>query len=184
MLRTEREDLLKVARHRERIAKAQLAALASQRKADFETQLASEYRWDEDDIWRQAHEVANQAVKQAKEEIVRRAVELGIPRAFAPDLNLSWYSRGANLCKARREELIRVAHARIDQMVKEGKVAVEAASVEFQTRLITDGLESAEARGWLERMPTPEQLMPVLPVGELQKQLPGRMPREYDNDYD
>jgi hypothetical protein len=24
----------------------------------------------------------------------------------------------------------------------------------------------------------------VLSVGELQKQLPGRMPREYDNDYD
>jgi hypothetical protein len=66
MLRTEREDLLRVARHRERVAKAQLLALASQRKSEFETQLATQYRWDDDEIWSQAREAADQAVKQAQ----------------------------------------------------------------------------------------------------------------------
>jgi hypothetical protein len=58
-------------------------------------------------------------------------------------------------------------------------VAVEAASVEFQSRLITDGLQSGEALDWLKRMPTPEQLMPGLSVGSLQKQLPSAY--EYDD---
>jgi hypothetical protein len=46
MTRTEREDLLKLARGRERVAKSQAVAMAAQRKAEFAAQFAPP---DEDD---------------------------------------------------------------------------------------------------------------------------------------
>jgi hypothetical protein len=73
--------------------------------------------------------------------------------------------------RERRAELTRVAHSKIDQRLKQAKHGIERASVEFQTRLLADGLESAAAIAFLEAMPTPAQLMPVVTVEEIQKQL-------------
>jgi hypothetical protein len=53
--------------------------------------------------------------------------------------------------------------------------AVERASVETQTELIAGGLESDEARGFLERMPTANALMPPPPpVAEVEATLEKR----------
>jgi hypothetical protein len=39
--------------------------------------------------------------------------------------------------------------------------------------LVAEGLTSADAKAFLESMPTPAQLMPVVTVEEIQKQLGG-----------
>ena len=55
-------------------------------------------------------------------------------------------------------------------MIKSGKRKVEESSCDVQTRIISGGL-SSEAQAFLDTMPTPEQLMPKLNLGELEKML-------------
>jgi hypothetical protein len=79
--------------------------------------------------------------------------------------------RGQNALRARPAELTRVAHSRIDRMQKEAKLKIEKDSLEIQTRLLASDLESAEARAFLEAMPSAEQLMPAISVAEVQRAL-------------
>ena len=145
MNKIERETLLQVCRMRARVAKAEANAVAARRKAEFEAQLAAIYHFDNDEVWKQAHAAALIAVEQAREQIARRARELGIPGAFAPDVGLHWYGRGENAIRERRTELTRVAHRKIDQLEKEAKLGIERASVDIQTKIVADGLNSARS---------------------------------------
>jgi hypothetical protein len=171
MTRSEREDLLKVARIRTKVAKSDAAVRSAKLKAEFEGQLAAEYRYDDDAIWQRAHTAAKEAAQQAQKIVTRRCEELGIPGRFAPSLDLQWYRRGENAVKSRRQELTRVAHSKIDQLEKEAKLQIDRASAETQTKLLAAGLESAEAQRFLEAMPTAVQLMPALSLKEVRKQL-------------
>jgi hypothetical protein len=173
MKRTEREDLLQVCRMRERVAKAEATMVAAKRKGEFEAQLASIYSYDKDEVWKQWHEYAQAATQKAQEQIAKRAKELGVPPSFAPSIQTCWYGRGENAVRNRRAELTRVAYRKIEQLEKEAKLQIERASVDIQTRLVAGGLESAEARAFLEEMPSATQLMPVVSVEDVQKQLPG-----------
>lgn len=172
MTRTERQDILQICRQRERVAKADAVAVAARHRAEFEAQLARIYSWDEDDVWKAAAKAAKEATRQANEQIAARCEQLGIPSRFRPALDEpSWYCRGENAVAQRRAELTRVANTKIDQLLKEAKHAIEAKSVEIQTRLLADGLTSADARVFLKAMPTPAQLMPAVTVEDIQKQL-------------
>jgi hypothetical protein len=172
MTKCERETLLKICRQRERIAKTETSTVAAALKADLEQQLAREYNFDEDVIWKQAQERVEATWKKAAEEIAARCQELGIPREFAPALGRpEWWSRGQNALRSRRAELTRVAYSRIDQMQKEAKLKIEQNSLEIQTRLLAGGLESAEAKAFLEAMPSADELMPAITVAEVQRAL-------------
>lgn len=166
--RSERESLLKLCRQRERLAKAAVGVLAAKRKADFETQLAREFAFDEDRVWKQAYEIVKTTIDQANKDIAKRAAELGIPPEFAPFLRHYWFDRGQNTLRARRAELTKVAHAEIAQLEKDAKCRVEQSSLEIQTRLLTGSLESEAAKRFLEQMPTPEQLIPALTVRNIE----------------
>jgi hypothetical protein len=96
---------------------------------------------------------------------------MGIPREFAPSLSTPWIERGENIIRGRRFELTKVAHSRIEQMGKEAKLQIERTSVEFQTRLLANCLESADAKAFLETMPTPAQLMPAITMEEMHEAL-------------
>jgi hypothetical protein len=85
--------------------------------ANFEAQFAAEYHFDQDEIWRQAHAVANEAAAT----IAERCRELGVPARFAPRVELDWYDRGENASRQRRAELRGVAQTRnaaIEQAVR------------------------------------------------------------------
>jgi hypothetical protein len=172
MTRTEREDLLRICRMRERVAKAEAVALAAQRKAEFEAQIAAVYGFDTEEVRRAAREEAKLATEQANLRIAARCQELGIPRRFQPLLHEpSWYARGENATAERRAELRRVANTKLDQLLKDAKLAIERASVEIQTKLVAEGLESAAAKAFLESMPTAAELLPAVSVDEVQRQL-------------
>jgi hypothetical protein len=72
---------------------------------------------------------------------------------------------------ARRGELTKVAYTKIERHLKQAVHEITRASVEIQTKLVADGLTSTDAKLFLESMPTPTQLMPVVTVEEIQKQL-------------
>ena len=172
MLKSERDALLKVCRQRERVAKSEVNAVAARRKADFERQLAAVYSFDNREVWSRAYASAKETVRKANEEIAHEAEAMGIPREFAPFLSTPyWLERGENISQWRRVELTKVAYSRIEQMEKDAKFRIERSSVELQTRLLAAGLESADAKAFLETMPTAEQLMPPITVEEMQNAL-------------
>jgi hypothetical protein len=178
MTRFEREDLLKIARMHAKVAKADAVSRSAKLRAEFEAQLAAEYDYDDDETWRKAHAAAFAAAEQAQDIVARRCEELGIPRRFAPSLHLHWYRRGENGVKSRRAELTRVAHSKIHQLEKEAKLAIDRASVETQTKLLASALESAEAQAFLAAMPTAAQLMLLVSLQEVRKEI--ELAREAD----
>jgi hypothetical protein len=92
--------------------------------------------------------------------------------ASAPELgDPLWYGRGENGVREHRGELTKVAHSKIDQLLREAKHVIEAKSCEIQTRLLEEALSSDEAKAFLEAMPTPVQLLPAVKVDEIQKLL-------------
>jgi hypothetical protein len=172
MTRSDRESLIKVCRLRARVAKDKIAALAAERCAEFERQLATIFAWDSDEAWKQLNTAAEEFEALTNAKIAERSRELGIPPEFAPRRESYWAGRNENASKHRRMELTRVAHSRIESDEKAAKAAIDAASAEIQTHLLADGLESAAAKAFLESMPDPEALMPAVTVELVQKQLP------------
>jgi hypothetical protein len=172
MTRTERQDLLQICRQRERVAKAEAAAVAARHKADFEAQLARIYSFDEDEVWKAAHQAVKEAYAEAHKIVAARCDQLRIPHWAQPEEGQPhWWGRGENAVRERRVELTKVAHAKIDQLLKEARHIIEARSVEAQTHLLADGLTSDDAKAFLETIPTPEQLMPVPTVDEVSRLL-------------
>jgi len=168
----ERSDLAALVRKRERVAKTQTANVKVQRLADFEAQLASQFAA-EDERFRDLTTFAQQVVERANREVQRRCEEMCIPEHFRPRLGLVWVGRGENAVNERRTELRRVAQTRADADQKQAIEHIEAASLDAQEELLRDGLTTSAAREFIERLPTPEQLLPQLDAGNLLKALPG-----------
>ena len=143
---------------------------ATRLRADFEQQMATIFAWDDDHTWAAAKAATDEVIAEANRAIDARCAELGIPRAFRPGLNHYWYARGENTSASRRVELRNVATAAIKAITTEAKQAIDAGVLEASTALLTDGLTSADAKRWLDSLPSVDALMP----GSLDlKALPG-----------
>ena len=162
MTRTERNDLARLVRQRARLERPGAVQRKAELLADFERQIASIYAYDDDETWKAASEAAQEEVEAANARVAARCQELGIPKEFAPGLDLRWYGRGQNAVASRRAEFRKVAKTRLDAMEKAARTEIERASVEAQTRLIADGLTTEAAKAFLESLPSVESLMPEL----------------------
>lgn len=167
--RTERNDLMLLCRKREKLAKAMAAQRSAELLADFESKLAKEFAWSEQENWSAAMRRARELVRGLNETIREDLRELGVPPEFAPSAHVYWESRGENISSRRRAELRRVATAEIAAREKAAKVAIEMASVETQTQIAAGGLQSEDAKAFLEAMPTAREMMPLLQVGEVER---------------
>ena len=174
MAKAERQELAKLVRRREQVAKSTVALRAKELWADFERKLAARYHWDQEQVWKDAHEAVRRAVQEGDEKVAEHCRKLGIPEEFRPKLRMGWMDRGENGCNERRNELRKAAKASIDALEQRARVQIESRSLELQTRLVAGALESAAARAFLDAMPTPEALMPLLEVTEVEKRLPLR----------
>jgi hypothetical protein len=72
--------LLKYDRARTKARKEDAEAYAAHLIAEFERQLAKEFSFDEDAIWKAAAKSVEAAVEDARRVIAARCAELGIPR--------------------------------------------------------------------------------------------------------
>jgi len=162
MTRAERAELGQLIRKRERVMKAAARERSSQLMAEFDTQSAQIYNFDDDEIWEKARLAAKEAIDAAQKEISARCRELGIPPEFAPGVSFGWYGRGQNAVAGRRAELRRMAKSRVEAMEQEAITKIERLSLVAQTEVIAQGLESAAAHDFLEKMPGLDVLMPPI----------------------
>ncbi|MGH8576221.1 MAG: hypothetical protein ACREXJ_04770 [Gammaproteobacteria bacterium] len=168
MTRSEREELQRLVRHRDKVQKSAAKLRSKDLLADFESQIAAEYRFDDDAVWAAAAKAAEVDVQKAQKRVVAKCQELGIPKQFAPSLHLSWSHRGYdNTLGKRRSELRRSAQAQIESLEQAAIVKIEMASLEALTQITTAGLTSEAARSFLSALPSAESLMPQLSYQEL-----------------
>lgn len=168
--RAEREDILRVARQREKVAKTAARRRTAELKADFEAKLAAEYHFDQRPTWQAAMTAARKVVADADRQVAEECEKLGIPRTFRPGINVYWYERGENLVAKRRAQLRKVADSRLAAIERAAFDEIERASLEFSTEVISNGL-SSRAQSLLASMPTIEALMPPLNVREVARAL-------------
>ena len=77
---------------------------------------------------------------------------------------MSWWQRGENATATRRAELRKLAYARIDADRKAAGQLVESWGADTLTALLAGGLSSADAKAFLERLPSPEALLPSVRI--------------------
>jgi hypothetical protein len=171
MTKGERDDLVRLIKQREKVAKTAAEQRSAAMLAEFERQVSALHDFNTDEVWSAAAQAAAEAARKANAEVLTRAKELGIPEEFAPRLAFSWARRGENEYNARRSELRRVAKAEIETVEKLALVQIEAQSVQAQTEVIAHGLTSDAAISFLQSMPSVEKLMPPLDLETIQAKI-------------
>jgi hypothetical protein len=139
--------------------------------ADFEREIAAIHTFDKNEVWRAAMAAGLEAAQRANEAVVAEATRLGIPSEFHPKIHWHWQSRGENAYRERRAELRKVATAEIAAMEKTARVQIEARSIEAQTEIIANGLDSEAAIAFLEKLPPIETMMPALDPITIQRKI-------------
>jgi hypothetical protein len=171
MTKAERDDLVRLVKQREKVAKSAAEQRSAMMLADFEREVAAIHTFDKNEVWRAAMEAGVEAAKKANEAIIAEADKLGIPPEFRPNISWHWASRGQNTYAERRAELRKLAIAEIAAMEKTARVQIEARSIEAQTEIIANGLDSEAAIAFLEKLPPLESMMPALDPMSIQKKL-------------
>ena len=166
MNRADRDDLIRLARSRARLAKLKASEREKVLLSEVEDLLAAEFEA-RDQIWADAVAIAEDAAAKANDVIAARCADLGIPAEYAPKLILHWAARNPETAgtPARRAELRRLALARLSALVASAKTQIDEQLLEVETALIAGGLASDDAREFLAAMPTAEMLMPPLDAG-------------------
>src|ERR1700720_259076 len=168
MTKSEREDLQRLVRQREKVLKSAAKQRSTEVLADFENQMGQEYSCDDDHVWAEAAKIANATVSKAQEQIKARCREIGIPDRFAPSISLAWHHRGyGNLIKERRDELRKMAQTAVAAQEQKAKTQIELSCLDAQTKLAISGLTTDMARGFIEALPSVEELMPRLSFAEV-----------------
>ena len=174
MSKGEREDLLRLVKQRERLAKSAAEQHSAALLAEFERQISDTHDFNKNEVWKAATDAAIDAAKEANEKIAVEAERLGIPEEFRPSLNFNWNRRGEAEYAQRRAELRRVAKAEIETLEKAARVQIESQSVRAQTEIIANGLSSDAALDFLNSLPGIEAMMPALDVADIQAKLAAR----------
>jgi hypothetical protein len=174
MTKGERDDLVRLVKQRERVAKTAAEQRSAAMLAEFEQQVAALHTFDRNEVWAAAVQAAGEAAREANEKVAEEAKRLGIPEEFRPKLSFTWARRGENEYQARRAELRRVAKAEIEAIEKLARVQIEAQSVDAQTQIIANGLNSDAAIAFLQNLPAIESMMPPLDVQAIQAKLAER----------
>lgn len=169
MTKGERQELGALIRKREKVMKAEAEKRSAALLADYDAAQAKIYHWDNDPIWKQAHDEAEKAVDAAKLAIAARCQEMGIPAEFAPDLHLYWSGRGQIALAQRRQELRQAAKSRIAAMERDALAQIERLSLTAQTEIVASGLESEAAQAFLKSMPSMDALMPPVAPSEIEE---------------
>jgi len=167
MTKHEREDLQRLVRQREKVLKSAAKQRSAELIADFENQMGQEFSFDQDEVWERATKIAQAALAKANEQIAARCHEIGIPKRFAPGLDLSWYGRHESATKQRRDELRKMAETRIEAIERKAVTEIELSCLAAQEQIALSGLTTEAARQFVEALPKIEALMPRLTFAEV-----------------
>jgi hypothetical protein len=70
--KSEREDLQRLIRQREKVLKSAAQQRSAELLADFENQMGQEYAFDQDEIWKKAVKTVQPLVEKAQAQIASR----------------------------------------------------------------------------------------------------------------
>lgn len=171
LARSETHDLSMIIKDRTKVLRAYAEEQAASCMADFEAKLAARYSFDDDEVWKAAHAEAVKVVEESKEKIAKRCEKLGIPRQFAPTLEVVWMGRGENALTIRRTELRRVAKTEVDAMMKSALTKIEKQSLDLRTQVVAMGLLSSDAKLFLESLAPIEENMRMLDFAVMERKL-------------
>ena len=177
MTRDQQHELLVLIRARETVALADAREYRATLIANFEGKLAAIYKPHDHPIWQQAYSEAESAARDARARIAATFRELGIPAAWAPGLTIVWFGRGENAASRRRAELRRVAASEAEKRLRAAEAAIKRNSAEVQAQIVRARLSSAAAHALLATIPAPEQLMPELDMGDIERLVAPQMSR-------
>ena len=167
MTKSDRDNLMRLARMRGKQAKAETVQREKVLLADVEDLLTAEFEA-RDELWADVVAIAKEAAHEANKIIVDRCKDLGIPKKYAPSLETYWLARSSPLTDPkRRAELRKLAQAKLTALTTTAKTMIDAQTLNIETELLAGGLDTSEARAFLEAMPTAEQLMPALGLDDL-----------------
>ena len=167
MTKHEREDLQRLVRQREKVLKSAAKQRSAELNAVFENQMGQEFSFDQDEVRERATKIAQAALAKANEQIAARCHEIGIPKRFAPGLDLSWYGRDENATKQRRDELRKMAETRVEAIERKAVTEIELSCLAAQEQIALSGLTTEAARQFVEALPKIEALMPRLTFAEV-----------------
>ncbi|WP_321961725.1 hypothetical protein [Paraburkholderia sp. J7] len=166
MTAKERDALRDAVKLQMKVARANVDEYAAAQKADMEGQLSKEFTAEDADLAEIMRE-AEADIGKTKAKIDAMCKARGIRRSFGPQAYVHFDYRGENSVKDRRAELRGLGNANIDARRKEAYRKIETWGAEAQIKLIAGALTSAEAKEFLESMPTVEALLPGLTLAQL-----------------
>lgn len=165
MTKADRQQLQTLIRRRFRVLRSDIEQRQAELLADMETQISQRYA-DDDQTWKAARHEVHEAILEAN-----RRVNDAWRRAIGDDHEEADYVRMIGVppqrTAAERHQLRRTAIARIDEQVHDAKLKLERQEVELLERLLVGGLESDEARAFLDTIPTVGELVPASRLAEL-----------------
>jgi hypothetical protein len=166
--KSEKEDLQRLVRQREKVLKSAAAQRSAELLADFENQMGQQYRPVDDKVFERAAKEAEQTVEKANRTIAARCRELGIPAGFAPEAEFRWHRRGYdNMFEGRKKELRNMAMTRIAAIEAKAVTMIEMSCLQAQTEIATASLTSDKARALIDKLPPVETMMPMLSYQEI-----------------
>jgi hypothetical protein len=166
--KSDRDNLIKITKARAKVAKSKVAAATAELRADMEKKLSGQFDY-EDAMWKEARDIAQQAVCDANEQIARVSDERGVPKEFRPSFSLGWLSRGMNASSSRRAELRKLGEARIKTYSANAVMQIDAQVATVEADVLAGGL-SGTAREYLRSMEDPRQLLPTIEVAQLEQE--------------
>jgi len=167
MSRTERMDIIRVAKLTAKQAERELETQEAVIRSEIEDQLTAEFER-HDALWAEAIILAEEATAKANAHIREQCAALGIPPKEAPQLHGVWSSRGPSYSdRCRRAELRKLAETRAAALTKMGKTTIQRWLVDEEKRLLEGGLTSREAQQTIASIPTVEKLMPAITLDDL-----------------
>lgn len=174
MTKSERDDLVRLVKQRERVAKTAAQQRSLAMVAEFEQSMNAVHRWATNDVMKATSDVIKEAAMKAAAEIEKQAEQLGIPMEFRPRITVNVMRETERVLQYRRDEMRRLAKAEIAALEQVARVQIEQASVQAQTEIVANGLDSAAAIAFLEKLPPIDTMMPVLDVTRIQAKLAER----------
>lgn len=160
--RHETHDLSMIIKDRTKVLKAHADEQAKKCLADFEKKLATIYSFDQDEVWKEATELAMAEVQKSQDKILARCAKLGIPRDLSPRLELSWNGRGQMQTERRRSELRRVAQSEIEAMKSAAITKIKKQALDLRTQVVAMGLLTPAATVFLESLaPVDDAMMSI-----------------------
>lgn len=167
MTKSEREDLQHLIRQREKVLKSAAKQRSAELIAEFENAMGQQFSFDQDEVWAAAKQIAEREVAKAQERVAARCAERGIPKRFAPELDVRWYGRGENAIKERRAELRKMTTTRVEAIERKALTEIELSCLKAQEQVALAGITSQAAKRFIEALPGIGKLMPALSFEEI-----------------